>query len=378
MKRRGAVFFLTVLFFLSGLYGEEGPLSPEAAEPVPAGEGNSLPLAPFLEVLSVGDVSWRPDWPEDFPPDAFSLHGRALSVTLDSGAGPVTLSRDSEGRLREFPFFLDGAFIQVKADYGPSGALLSLSAESAGKSPAEESVDSPADSSAGSWRFDFPGEASPEGIVPGNDPVRVSRGGTWYFVLFLDTGSALSETWYDGEGNFLAYYKAHIRRDGPRWRIRSLEFRRREEPGREDYDFDSADRITAVSSPRGDFTALYRAGLPRYWERRPAPAGSGPETGPPPDAGSPAPAAPDPAGPPEPPAEGNFVLQWDEAGFLVEKRPAPGETGGINGGVFRYEYERDRRGNWVKRRELEMTDFAGVRVPVFRREITRQILYPGE
>jgi hypothetical protein len=286
-----------------------------------------------------------------------------LSVTLDGGAGPLTLSRDGDGRLREFPFFFNGAFIQVKAGYGPSGALQNLSAESPG----------------GSWSFEFSGEAAPESFVPGAgpDPVRVNRDGTWYYVLFLESGSALSETWYDGEGNFLAYYKALIRRDGPRWRIRSLEFHREEEPYRENYDVDNANNITGVSSPRGEFTALYRADRPRYWERRPLPPNPpAPDAEAPPEAGSPAPPAPDPAGSPEAMEEGpgNFVLQWDENGLLVEKRAAPGETGG----EFRYEYERDHRGNWVKRRELELVDRSGVRVPLFRRELVRHIVYSEE
>jgi hypothetical protein len=321
----------------------------------------SLPAVPLLEIFAAGEPAWRPDWPEDFPPDAFSPHGQALSLTLDSGAGSLTLSRDPEGRLREFPLFFNGVFMQVKAGYGPSGALQSLSAES------------PEDS----WRFDFPWEVSPDAFVPGADPVRVNRGGTWYFVLFREAGSVLSETWYDGEGNFLAYYKARIRRTGPRWRIRSLEFHPPEEPDREDYDFDNADQITGIMSPRGEFSAQYRAGRPRYWERRPAPAAAGPDAGSAgQNPGSPAPPDPGAAELPELPAEGagSFILQWDEAGFLIEQRAAPGETGG----EFRYEYETDRRGNWVKRRDLEMTDRAGVRVPVLRREWTRQIVYPEE
>ncbi|MDR0624326.1 MAG: hypothetical protein LBG10_07840 [Treponema sp.] len=345
MKRRELVVCWVFFLFPSFLSGEDRNLFP-------------LPLVPLLELVAAGEPAWRPDWPGDFPPDAFSLRGQALSITLDSGAGPITLSRDLEGRLREFPFFFNGAFMQVKAAYGPSGALRNLSVES------PETA----------WGFDFPPESFSEGIVPGTGPIRVNRDGTWYTVLFLEAGSVFSETWYDEAGNFLAYYTAHILRDGPRWRIRSLEFHSQDEPVREDYDFDNADRITGVSSPLGNFTALYRFGRPRYWERRPVPdAGLPPNVEPPPDAGSPAPAAPDSPGSTGPVEEGagNFVLQWDEEGFLVEKRAAPGETGG----EFRYEYEIDRQGNWIIRREMEMMDRAGVRVPIFRREAARHIVY---
>jgi hypothetical protein len=350
MRRREILVLCVFFLFPSFLPGEDQDLFP-------------FPAAPLLEIIAAGKPAWRPDWPEDFPPDAFSLtSGQALSLTLDNGSGPITLGSDPEGRLREFPFFLNGAFIQVRAGYDPSGGLQSLSAGSPENS----------------WRFDFPQAVSPESFVPGDAPVLVNRGGVRYFVLFLETGSALSETWYDGEGNFLAYYKALIRRDGPRWRIRSLEFHREEEPYREDYDVDNADNITGVSSPRGDFTALYRDGLPRYWERRPVPvnAGSGPDAEALPDTGSPAPPAPEPAGSPEAMEEGpgNFVLQWDENSLLVEKRTLRGETGG----EFRYEYERDHRGNWVKRRELEMVDRSGVRVPLFRRELVRRMVYSEE
>jgi hypothetical protein len=335
MKFRGTALVLTVLFSLSPLSGEEAPSAPAGAEEALL----PLPLSPLLEILAAGDLFWRPDWPEAFPPDAFSLaSGRALSIVLISGTETLILRRDPQGRLLEFPFFFNGTFTQVQAAYAPSGLIRRLSAETPGDP----------------WSIDFPEDF----LLPGNAaPVRVNRAGTWYFVLFLEAGFILSETWYDGEGKFFAWYQARIRRDRPSWRIRSLEFRGEGAEGRETRDYDSEDNITAVNSSTGNFSALYRGGRPQYWTRIPLAA--------------PAPGEPPPDLPEQP---GKFILQWDERGLLTGKRPEEGE----GAGEFRYEYETGLQGNWTGRQDIEMISLDGVLVPFSRGTYERQIVYAEE
>jgi hypothetical protein len=322
-------------------------LSAAAQEPVwpvsPAGEKKAprlIPLSPFLEVLSAADLRWRPDWPGDFPPDAFSVKGgRALSIILTAGEMSFTLRRDREGRLREFPLFFDGAFIPVRADYDGPGRLLRLSAGPAGDSLV----------------FDFPENFLSPGVA---DPVRVSLGGTWYFVVIQDAGAALFETWYDQGGNFTAWYRTRIQRDGASWRIRSLESRGGEPVLREDYDFDNDGHITAVNSLKGEFSARYRSGRPVYWDRIPAA-----ETPPKAEAAA---VIPDPSG--------SFILQWDERGLLRARRPQT-EDGA---GEFRYDYETGGRGDWTRRQDVEMIGREGIRFPLFRGSYERRISYLEE
>jgi hypothetical protein len=356
MKRWGISLILTALWALSTAAQEPLPGSPAVEEKPP----RFIPLGPLLEVLAAGDLSWRPDWPEAFPPDAFSVSGgRALAVTLTAGGESFCLRRDREGRLREFPFFFDGTFIPVRAEYDGPGRLQRLSAGAAGDSLV----------------FDIPENFLNPGAA---DPVRVNSGGAWYFIVIREEGAALSETWYDQAGDFAAWYQARIRRDGASWRIRSLESRGGGPLIREDYDFDNNGRITAVHSLRGEFSAQYRDGRPVYWDRSPvtetapeAEAAAATGTAPADDkAASTAEAAPEAeaaAATPERP--GTFTLQWDERGFLTARRPRTEE----GAGEFRYDYENDRRGNWTRRQDTEMIDLEGLRFPLFRGYYERRI-----
>jgi hypothetical protein len=347
MKRRGLVLLVTALWALSAAAQEPPPVFPAGEEKSP----RFIPLGPLLEVLAAGDLFWRPDWPESFPPDAFSVSGgRALSIVLTAGGESFYLRRDREGRLREFPLFFGGAFIPVRAEYDGRGRLQRLSAGD-------------------SLVFDIPENFLTPGAA---DPVRVNSGGAGYFVVILEEGSALSETWYDQAGNFAAWYRAQIRRDGASWRIRSLESRGGGPLIREDYDFDNNGRITAVHSSRGEFGAQYRDGRPVYWDRSPA-AEAAPEAENAP-AGDNAVAAENPpagdkAAAPAPERPGAFVLQWDERGLLTARRPRTEE----GAGEFRYDYENGCRGNWTRRQDTEMIDLEGIRFPLFRGYYERRI-----
>jgi hypothetical protein len=355
------VLVLTVFLSLSFAAGQEEPFPP-SVPPGSAGEKSlrPIPLSPLLEIIAAGEIFWRPDWPEDFPPDAFSVYsGPPLSIVLEYGGDTLVLRRDREGRLREFPFYWDRAFIRFQADYDSAGRIQRLSAETP------------------DWAADFP-----ENFLISGDtgPVRVKHGGTWYFALVLEAGFGFSETWYDGEGNFAAWYQALVRRDGPSWRIRSLEFRGGGDQSREDYDYDSGGNITALNSPQGEFSAGYRNGRPVYWNRAPAPAAASVPAPVPAPAAASAPAPEDTAAEdPEslnavPEQPGKFILQWDERGFLTARRPQEGERGG----EFRYDYETGGRGDWTKRRDTELLKGDDLFIPVFRGQYERRIFYTEE
>jgi hypothetical protein len=337
---------LIVFLSLSFAAGQEEPFPP----PVPPGvEGKKsprlIPLSPLLEIISARGIFWRPDWPEDFPPDAFSVNsGLPLSIVLTYGGDTLVLRRDREGRLREFPFFWDESFIRFQADYDSAGRIQRLAAETPD----------------GSWAADFP-----ENFLISGDtgPVRVTYAGTWYFAVIVEAGFGFSETWYGAEGNFAAWYQARVHRDGPSWRLRSLEFRDGGGQSRDDYDYDNGGNITRVNSPRGEFGAGYRNGRPVYWDRAPAAVPEAENA-----------AAEDPeslSAPLVPEQPGKFTLQWDERGFLTAKRPREEETGG----EFRYEYETGSRGNWTRRQDIELTGLEDLLFPLFRGQYERQISY---
>jgi hypothetical protein len=349
MKPLGLLWALTLLLAFATAAAEEavsGEALSEAAETLPedpAAPPPIIPLAPLLEIISAGELFWRPGWPENFPPDAFLVKaGRPLSLSLRSGDETLTLRRDAAGRLLEFPLFWDGAFIQIRAAYDDAGRLRRLE----GVSPA----------------CPFTADVPEDFLTPGAvDPVRVNLGGLWYFALVREEGPALSETWYDEAGNFAAWYQARFRGEGPARQIRSLESRIGEIRGREYYDVDGGGRITREEAPRGLFSAQYRNGRPVYWDRAPAERPEGAET----------PEGADGAETPD--GAGKFTLQWDERGLLTVKRPQGGGEG-----EFRYEYTLDGRENWTRRRDIEMTGLEGLLFPLFRGQYERRISYAEE
>jgi hypothetical protein len=308
MRFRGFFAFFLAGMALSGLWTEE------SAETGPPPAPEAFPILPLLLPALNGEVPWRPDWPPDIPPDAFSARGNIRSITLDLEGGTITLSRGTDGRPEEYPCLFNGNPVQVKAAYDDSGGLKNIGAEL--PESAALSVDIPA------------------GDFPPAEPLTVKIGETFCFVALFETASAISETWYDPEGNFLGFYRALF---SPGGRIRSLESLADTEKASEDYFFDSGGNVTRIFSGRGDFTALYRNGVPQYRSRAPGEIDS---------------------------------FQWDQAGFLVRVV----RTGAENRD-FRYEYEHDGRGNWIIRRETEFVPYSTLLVPGQYREINRSIVY---
>jgi hypothetical protein len=282
-----------------------------------------LPLILLVEAASSGDLAWRPDWPGDFPPDAFRLGSgtppEAVSaIEISNGADTFSLKRDSRGLLVEFPFFYQGAVLRARAAYTGSGALESLAIQfpSGGDSAEAEDLNA-----------EFP--------LDEDQPVLVSRGDAVFFVYIQRRPLFISETWYDEEGNLLAYFKAALLRESPEI-IRSLQIMDSSGGGFEYYSFDGEGGITGIRSAWGSSSALYRNRRPQYWETRDA---------------------------------SRFALQWDERGFLTGLR---GEDPPLE---YRYEYEVDKAGNWIKRQDIALVNRFDVYAPRPGTAWTRGISY---
>jgi hypothetical protein len=361
MKDRRIVLFLPALVLLcaagAGAQNRaEAQAAPAAASAVDSAQAESgpaiFPLIPLLEAAFSGELRWRPDWPVDFPPDAFSLAaggqtGRALVISLSNDTDSYTFMRNGAGRLREFPFFSPSGLLQVEAIWAASGALRGLK------------VNAAAADSETAWDFTFPPDFSPfSGIFPGGDfsPVQVSANNADFFVLVRENPRLLTETWYDGQGNLVAFFKAPVLESGGRSFVQGLQTPDTSNPGftgwrGEDYFFDAGGNISEIRSPAGTFSAQYEDRRPRYWNLRiDASGGSLP----------PSDAAP-PAVSEEPPLT-RLALQWDARLLLVNMRPVdePLPAAPVE---YRYEYELDADGNWVKRQDIEMISQFGVFFP---------------
>jgi hypothetical protein len=365
MEPRSVQGFTVLVFLLF-------PISLSLSAQVP------FPLAPALETACFGGVfapaadlapgsAWQPDWPEDIPPDAFSVKGDAalirLSGTLSRYEDPAEiktavlvpfeyrLNRDGGGRLVEFPLSLGGSFFQIRADYAPSGAVAALvfsaSGEGEGGTEAEQEP----------WIAEFPLPYTPfESAAPKlpEEAARVSREESVYFVLFEEGGRHITESWYDPEGNLAGYFISFFEEREDRRRILSvLSF-----DDAERYHFESRAYVSAIRGGRGNFSAVYGA-KGQVLEREFVPA------------------EPDAAlKPPE-----RFSFQWDERFLLVCMRDiSPSRSSGPAEPPleFRYEYTLDQRDNWLSRRETAYITRGGLLIPTGTRRIDRSILYRGE
>ncbi|MDR2433069.1 MAG: hypothetical protein LBD47_00685 [Treponema sp.] len=410
-RRNGFLFFLVVSLALFPIRAaaqnnrEGGAAVAAPAGDVPDGESAPVifPLIPLLETAFNGELRWRPDWPGDIPPDGFLLAAENLLsgggsgarrppffLTLSNGSETFSFERDKAGRLREFPFFSRNARLSVKAAYDDSGAMLSMNVRAAAckNEAGGEGADSgiSEDENAGSeiteitWDIEFPpdffpySERSPGGDFP---PVKVSQGDTGFFVFFFESQAFFSETWYDGGGNPLVFFRANVRPENGFWTVQALHSWDAKGRQSEEYSFDAGGNISGIRSPEGTFSALYTGNVPRYWERRPV---SGEE------------------------AVSRAALQWDERGLLlglsfedavpsagsvpassVETAPLelnlpdapPAEEAGPPPLEYRYTYELDTAGNWISRQDIAIIGRFGVFVPRPGRSWTRRISFAG-
>ena len=292
------------------------------------------------DTMEVPGVFWRPDWPLELPPDSFSARQGSFSRAEIQGDNfSLILGYGQDGRLEEFPFFLNGRFSQVSLVYRDAFEInwMNLAFEE------EEEI----------WKLEF--------LEYGNDYpslVRVEYGEVFYFISLSSGGDVIMETWFDEDGNALGAYAFSLVKNGEKSRISSArDFSNAD--GLMEFFYDSRDLITGITGVGGVFQVQYYLDdFPRYWERRPVMAEDA-ELYAGDDGGA-----------------GNFSLQWDERGLLVRI------TGGMGSGIeegdgidYRYEYILDGRGNWIERRETRMIRQMNLLVPAQGTVVKRVLEY---
>jgi hypothetical protein len=308
---RAAAFVLLSLFVIF-------PVASQNAKTGNETEQDGSPdffLVSIIEAAFSGTVRWHPDWPDDIPPDGFLLsEGNRTPQVIELSGEKETfvVRRDSEGRLVEFPFFSLNGYAKVTAAYSPQGALMRMLIKNYtlqdGSDQAEEKE----------WNVIFPAgflpysEMSPGGSFP---PVRVSSSDADFFVFFFESPVFFTETLYDSGGNMLSFRKAVVNIENSAWRITSIQIHDSSGTSFIDYFFDSFGNITETRFSDEALTAIYRNRLPVFWRSRNL----------------------------------QYGLQWDNRERLTVAR-AVDEAGDLYV-EYRYEYEFDSFGNWIKRQE---------------------------
>jgi len=301
-----------------------------------AQQSRMFPLALVLEAAEFtasGAGTWQPNWPLDLPPDAFRLSaGEVSAITLEGENIHLRVSYDTESRLREFPFMLNGGMAQVsvtRLDGKVREMALSFL-------PGEEL-----------WTLEFLDHHDSYFSL-----VRVSAGNAWYFVTLSRWARGITETWFDVEGNVLGAYAFSLAEMDAGMRIRSIRDLLNSAGASVEHYHDSWGFLTQVSEPGGLYTVLhFREAFPRYWERRPS--GGNAE------------------------AAGIFYLQWDANGFLTRKTRTAEEPGFAAGPFteYRFEYTLDEKGNWIERREIRMIQRGSLLFPSPGSVFTRVLEY---
>ncbi|MDR0760254.1 MAG: hypothetical protein LBF74_09125 [Treponema sp.] len=341
----------------------------EEGETLVPGAADFFPVLALYEAALSGEVSWRPDWPPAIPPDAFSLPypqgGSALTLIRDSEdpaeepAAELTVRRNGEGLLSEFPLLRDGVFFQVQTRFVRNGLIRGFTI----------TPETPA--SLTSWDILIIGyKIEDQDSFP--SLIRISRGETLYFTMIEYEAAGATEIWYDRDGNALAVFVYQYEAPGGRiTRFLRTDLSNGEE-FTEAYHYDSMGNISGIVTSAGEYSALYVGkGRPRYWERL--------QKDLPLEAEAPQPADFD-----------RFSFQWDEEGLLVrfsgicQAEDMAGQVPGGEGGNrdmtetdVRYEYIRDERGAWIERRDTPMIRRSGFLIPGPMKRILRRIEYPA-
>jgi len=290
---------------------------PASSQDTDSKSGSSNFLIPFLETAFFGELRWRPDWPDYIPPDSFLVLGKKQPAVIELSNDDISfaLRRDSEGRLFEFPYFNADEYAKVNAEYAATGALKEMKiAFSSGKV----------------WNITFSAgflpysDMSPGGSFP---PLQVSSDEGNFFVFIFETPSFLTETWYDDGGNMTLFCKASVNFIEKKWRVTSLQIHEKEEVSFIDYFFDSYGNISEIRSNDTTFSALFVENRPTSWQR----------------------------------PELQYNLHWDtQAALTIVKATGESDELGVE---YRYEYETDGGGIWVKRQETAIKSSFNLLVP---------------
>jgi hypothetical protein len=319
LGKRKVLYFL-LIFITSGYVFAQKTTSEKTEEK----SSWDLLLIPILETVFKGDVEWRPDWPSDVPCDGFLIsHGNTFArvIELSNGKENFILSRNNEGRITEFPFFQTDRYIIVKIDYNTDGMLKRMNLEYKNYASAEDNDGNTADKSEEKpMIIDFKpeffpySEFSPGGAFP---VITVTSDDSQNFVYLFESPLFMTETWYDGDGNLLVYSKADTYVINGAWRVNSLQIHSADDIQFVDYFYDTYGNITEIRLEDSVFSALYADKRPIYWHL----------------------------------SDFYNELHWDTQGLLTFIRVyEPEENELIN--EFRYKYQNDAIGNWVKRFEI--------------------------
>jgi hypothetical protein len=306
MLVRGKILLLIFLFFI--LFPVVSQETGQSNNPV------DFYLVSIMETAFSGELRWRPDWPADIPPDGFMFpKGSALEIIeLSNEEQKFTVKKGSDGCLVHFPFFTENGCLQVEVSYTETGALQNISILI--ENYTWQDGDAEDTSEEKKWIITFPDNFLPYSeLSPGGSfaPITASCDDLDFYIFIFESPGFLTETWYDSEGNMLAFCKALINRE-KNWFIRSLQIHNESGFSFIDYYFDSNGNVSEIRFPGRAFSAQYTNSCPLYWQT----------------------------------PEFQYALQWDSNGFLRAVRAA-----GLEEKIeYRYEYEGDT-GDWIKRQE---------------------------
>jgi len=283
-------------------------------------------LTQILETVFSGDVTWRPDWPADIPPDAFLVNYESrlpIVIELSNGTETYVVRRNSEGRLLEFPLFYEGGYAKVQTSYAASGALRNMIVTLKNYTSGEDGDQAQGDQdqpnqTEETLNISFPVDFFPySDLSPGGSflPVTVNSDDSTFFVFIFESPVFLAETWYDQDGNILAYCSASVDVEDGKWRIRSLQINDTDGTRFIGYSFDSYGNLTEIKFDDMAFSAFFRDKRPASWQWNGC----------------------------------QYDFQWDIRGILTILKATDENDGFYT--EYRYEYEQDTSGNWVKRLE---------------------------
>jgi hypothetical protein len=200
-NRYRAIFTAVLLFCGVALIAQE------------SADGNDapffFPIHRLWQDAQGGAVRWKPDWPFAIPPDSFdpAANGDARRVTItvtaardkppetedtenadapsaECTATEYTARLDSDGRLVEFPFLLNGVFHQASARYDRRGAVETMTLAVSPEEPIEIVF------------------LQIDGHTDEYRPVlaRIKIGGAYYFASFRWEAGTCVELWTDETG----------------------------------------------------------------------------------------------------------------------------------------------------------------------------------
>ena len=339
MKKHCWLLIFLVLF--SSLMAQEITVTdPDADTPL----SSIFPIGLLLDAAEyTGKGIWQPDWPSDFPPDAFWItDDKMTQVTVFNQDISLSLSWIN-GYISSFPWFYNGSFYQVYFDYvflenddKPLINSITLSYPNAAFISALTII-----------------EIAQIQVLDYFDGapylLRIYTEGQYFFV-YLQWGTGLVlESWFDSEGNFLEQFEYNFL-NIQEYNIisRKTIFSNSEIVSRS---FDSRFLITDINTSQEFFSVTYfQDYLPRYWRRGNHVTG-----------------------------EEVFSFQWDNnklllrlAGYL--RNPDNMQDTILNSDSI-YEYLFDERGNWTERREAIMTGGTGLMLQGPGTTYTRLIEY---